>query len=88
MNNLLLVYLCNFYGLKEVADYWIGVIKINDWQQKRIYNLVVRKLFGNLSFKKIAVLGFSFKANTNDTRDSPAIHIVKDFYSNRSHGLN
>ena len=76
-----LVYLCNFYGLKEVADYWIGVIKINDWQQKRIYNLVVRKLFGNLSFKKIAVLGFSFKANTNDTRDSPAIHIVKDFLS-------
>tara|TARA_Y100000589_G_scaffold331152_1_gene383490 strand:- start:1991 stop:3430 length:1440 start_codon:yes stop_codon:yes gene_type:complete len=76
-----LVYLCNFYGLKEVADYWIGVIKINDWQQKRIYNLVVRKLYGNLSLKKIAVLGFSFKANTNDTRDSPAIHIVKDFLS-------
>ena len=73
-----LVYICNHYGLKEVASYWQKVIEINSWQQKRISNLIVEKLFGTLSGKKIAVLGFAFKANTNDTRESPAINICKE----------
>ncbi len=73
-----LVYICNHYGLKEVSSYWKKVIEINDWQQKRISNLIVEKLFGTLSGKKIAVLGFSFKANTNDTRESPAISICRE----------
>ena len=73
-----LVYLAKFYGLNEVADYWRKVIEINSWQQKRIYEIIVEKLFGNLAGKKIAVLGFSFKENTNDTRESPAIAICRN----------
>ena len=70
-----LTYLCNFFGLNEVASYWEQVVKINNWQQERIYKIIVEKLFGNLASKKIAILGFAFKANTNDTRESPAISI-------------
>ena len=73
-----LVYLAKFYGLHEVADYWRNVIEINSWQQKRVYKIIVEKLFGNLVDKKIAVLGFSFKENTNDTRESPAIEICRN----------
>ena len=73
-----LVYLAKFYGLNEVADYWKKVVEINFWQQKRVYEIVVKKLFGNLADKKIAILGFSFKENTNDTRESPAIGICRN----------
>jgi len=73
-----LVYLSSFFGLKEVASYWESVLEINDWQQSRISKLIVKKLFGNLTNKKIVILGFSFKANTNDTRESPAINICKN----------
>ncbi len=72
-----LIYLCKSYGLIDVAQYWEQVLKINDWQQNRIYELVVKKLYGNLKGKKISFLGFSFKSNTNDTRESPAINIAK-----------
>ena len=73
-----LVYLCEYNDLKEIADYWYGVLKINNWQQNRISNLVVDKLNGTVSGKKIAILGFAFKANTNDTRESPSIKICLD----------
>ena len=73
-----LVYLCSFYGLDEVSNYWEQVILLNDWQQKRISHLIIQNLFGTLAEKKIGILGFSFKANTNDTRQSPAIKICKD----------
>ncbi len=73
-----LVYICNHYGLSEVAEYWGKVVDINNWQQKRISNQIVEKLFGTISSKKIAILGFSFKANTNDTRESPSIYICKE----------
>ena len=72
-----LVYLCKYYGLKEVANFWEQVVFINSWQQKRIYELIVRKLYGNVQGKIISILGFSFKANTNDTRESPSIEIAK-----------
>tara|TARA_B100000212_G_scaffold342082_1_gene327499 strand:- start:5321 stop:6727 length:1407 start_codon:yes stop_codon:yes gene_type:complete len=72
-----LVYLCNHFGLSEVANYWEQVISINQHQQNRIYRVIVNKLFDNLSEKKIAILGFAFKANTNDTRESPAIEICQ-----------
>ena len=61
-----------------MANYWDQVVKINKWQKDRIYKKIVEKLFGNLSDKRIAILGFAFKANTNDTRESPAIEISKD----------
>ena len=73
-----LVYLCRYYGLNEVADYWEQVVTINSWQQKRISALVIRNLFGTLSNKRLAIFGFSFKANTNDTRESPSISISKN----------
>tara|TARA_B100000989_G_scaffold225448_1_gene172719 strand:- start:139 stop:1527 length:1389 start_codon:yes stop_codon:yes gene_type:complete len=73
-----LVYLSRYYGLEKVADYWEQVVGINDWQQKRISTLVIRKLFGTLTNKTLAIFGFSFKANTNDTRESPSINISKN----------
>ena len=77
-----LVYLSKHYGLNEVAEFWEQIIKINNWQKKRISRLIVEKLYGTVSLKKIVILGFAFKANTNDTRDSPAIEIVKDLIEN------
>ncbi len=73
-----LVYLASHYNLEEVANYWQGVIDINNWQKERISKLIVNYLFGNVSEKKIAILGFAFKANTNDTRQSPSIDICRD----------
>ncbi len=73
-----LVYLCNYFNLPEAAEYWMEVINLNHWQQKRISKLIIQKLFGTISEKKIAILGFSFKENTNDTRESPSIQICKD----------
>ena len=72
-----LVYLCNHFGLKEVADFWNQVLLINSWQKNRIYKNIVSKLYGNVAAKKIAILGASFKANTNDLRESPSIEICK-----------
>ncbi len=76
-----LVYLCKQFNLNEVAEYWEKVVEMNNWQRKRIYKIIVEKLFGNLSEKKIVILGFAFKANTNDTRESAAIHIATDLLS-------
>ena len=73
-----LVYLCRHYGLEDVANYWQYVVSLNDWQQHRISRLVVSSLFGTVSGKRLAVLGFAFKADTNDTRESPAIQICRD----------
>ena len=73
-----LVYLCGYYGLAEVASYWQQVVQLNNWQQQRIARLVVQKLFNTVNGKRIAMLGFAFKANTNDTRESPAIRIAKE----------
>ena len=70
-----LVYLCGHYGLHEVAAYWQSVVDLNIWQQHRIARLVVNNLFGTVTGKRLAVLGFAFKADTNDTREAPAIRI-------------
>ena len=73
-----LVYLCRHFGLPEVADYWESVVALNTWQQHRIARLVVQKLFGTVTGKRLAILGFAFKANTNDTREAPAIRICRN----------
>ena len=73
-----LVYLCNYFGLSEVANFWESIVIINQWQQERIYKKIVESLFGNISGKKITILGFAFKAGTNDTRESPAISISRN----------
>ena len=77
-----LVYLCRFYGLNDVANYWEQVMFMNNWQKHRISSLIIQKLFGTVSSKKILILGFSFKPETNDTRESPAIEICKDLIEN------
>ena len=77
-----LVYICRFYNLNEVADYWEEVVKLNNWQRRRISTLVVQKLYGTVTAKKVSILGFSFKANTNDTRESASLYIVKDLLEN------
>lgn len=73
-----LVYLCRHFGLPEVANYWEAVVKLNTWQQHRIARIVVQKLFGTVTGKRLAIFGFAFKADTNDTREAPAIRIAKD----------
>jgi UDPglucose 6-dehydrogenase len=73
-----LVYLCEHFGLPEVAAYWEGVIKINDWQKRRFATRIVRSLYNTVADKRIAVLGFAFKKDTNDTRESAAINVCRD----------
>ena len=73
-----LVYLSSYFGLEEVAMFWEGVVNLNNWHQHRISELIVKKLFGTVRGKKICILGFAFKANTNDTRESAAINICRD----------
>jgi len=75
-----LVYLCKFYGLHEVAEYWHQVIKINDYQKNRFAQKIIDHFGGDLTGKKIAVLGWAFKANTNDSRESPAIYVAQKLF--------
>ena len=70
-----LVYLCQFYGLHEVADYWHQVLKINDYQRDRITNKIMEVIEGSNN-KVVTVLGWSFKKNTNDSRESSSIYIT------------
>jgi UDPglucose 6-dehydrogenase len=73
-----LTYLCEHFGLPEVAAYWDQVIKMNDWQKTRFARHIVQTLFNTVSGKKVAVFGFAFKKDTNDTRESAAIYVVRD----------
>jgi UDPglucose 6-dehydrogenase len=72
-----LVYLCRNYGLDEVADYWESVVTINEYQKNRLVLRMLDAMFHTLSGKKVCVLGFAFKANTSDTRETPAKTIVE-----------
>lgn len=80
-----LVYLCGHFGLPEVAAYWDHVIRMNDWQKGRFSERVVRTLFNTVTGKRIAVLGFAFKKDTNDTRESAAIYVCQDLLEERAH---
>ena len=71
-----LVYLCNHFNLKEVADYWEQVIIMNDFQKKRFSKKIISKLFNTVSSKKITFFGWAFKKNTNDTRESASIYVA------------
>ena len=72
-----LVYLCRHYGLSQVADYWEGVIRINEYQKQRFVLTMLNTMFNTLAGKRICIFGFAFKANTGDTRESPAMFIAK-----------
>ena len=71
-----LVYIAQSYGLNEVADYWEQVIIMNDHQKRRFAKNIIKTLFNTVSGKKIAFLGWAFKKDTNDTRESAAIYVA------------
>jgi UDPglucose 6-dehydrogenase len=72
-----LVYLCESYGLFEEAAYWQQVVEMNDRQQERFVTNILTAMFNTVAGKRIALFGASFKANTGDTRDSPALHVTR-----------
>ena len=71
-----LVYLCKYYGLDEVAEYWHQVVKINDYQKLRFSKKIIEGLNGTVNKKKISILGWAFKKDTNDSRESASIYIT------------
>jgi UDPglucose 6-dehydrogenase len=73
-----LVYIAKSYGLNEVADYWEQVIIMNDHQKRRFSSNIVQTLYNTVSGKKITFLGWAFKKDTNDTRESAAIYVADD----------
>ncbi|MEM8734607.1 MAG: UDP-glucose 6-dehydrogenase [Planctomycetota bacterium] len=79
-----LVYLCEHFGLEEAAEYWDQVIKMNDYQKRRFAQKIVKTLFNTVSDKKIAMWGWAFKKDTNDTRESAAIYVCRDLLLERA----
>ncbi len=79
-----LVYLCEHFGLSEVAAYWEQVVTMNDYQKSRFAKNIVRTLFNTVSDKKIAMWGWAFKKDTNDTRESAAIYVCRDLLRERA----
>lgn len=79
-----LVYLCQHFQLPEVAEYWEQVVKMNDFQKHRFAERIVKTLFNTVSGKKIAIFGFAFKKDTNDTRESAAIYVCGDLLQERA----
>jgi UDPglucose 6-dehydrogenase len=79
-----LVYLCEYYGLSEVADYWEQVVKMNEHQQARFVSNMVSAMFNTVAGKRIALFGVAFKANTSDTRESPALNVCRALLEERA----
>ncbi|KAL9062087.1 MAG: hypothetical protein Q9206_000042 [Seirophora lacunosa] len=79
-----IVYLSESLHLYEIADYWRAIIDMNEHQKQRFTKRIISCLYNNLAGKKLAVLGFAFKKNTSDTRESPAITLVTNFLTERA----
>lgn len=79
-----LVYIAKSYGLHEVADYWEQVVIMNDHQKSRFSKNIVKTLYNTVSGKKIALLGWAFKKDTNDTRESAAISVATDLIAEQA----
>jgi UDPglucose 6-dehydrogenase len=79
-----LVYICKAFGLNEVADYWEQVIIMNDHQKRRFSQKIVQTLYNTVSGKKITFLGWAFKKDTNDTRESAAIYVANDLINEQA----
>jgi UDPglucose 6-dehydrogenase len=80
-----LVYIAESYGLSEVARYWEAVVRMNEWQESRFVRNIVASMFNTMARKRIALFGFAFKANTGDTRESPALAVATDLLAERAH---
>ena len=72
-----LTYLCGHFGLPEVASYWSQVVEMNDYQKERFVGRILDNMFNTVSGKSIAILGYAFKKDTNDVRESPAIAVCR-----------
>ena len=72
-----LCYLCRYFRLPEVAEYWEQVIRMNEYQKERFVTRILDSMFNTVSGKRIAILGYAFKKDTNDARESPAIAICR-----------
>jgi len=79
-----LVYICESFGLKEVADYWHQVVLMNDYQKRRFSHKIVKNMFNTVTGKKIAIFGFAFKKDTGDTRETAAVYVMKDLLEERA----
>jgi UDPglucose 6-dehydrogenase len=79
-----LVYICESFGLKEVAEYWHQVVLMNDYQRKRFSENMVHAMFNTITSKKIAIFGFAFKKDTGDTRETSAAHVMRDLLDERA----
>lgn len=79
-----LVYICHSLGLEEVAHYWEQVVKMNDYQKVRFADQIISTLYNTVSGKKIAFLGWAFKKDTNDTRESAAIYVAKELLDDQA----
>ena len=79
-----LVYICESFGLKEVADYWHQVVIMNDYQKSRFARMMVHNMFNTVTGKRIAILGFAFKKDTGDTRETAAVYVMRDLLEERA----
>lgn len=80
-----LVYLCEYYGLPEVGNYWEQVVAMNEYQKDNFVSKMVASMFNTITGKRIALFGVAFKANTSDTRESAAFSVCKDLLEERAH---
>jgi UDPglucose 6-dehydrogenase len=80
-----LVYLCERYGLSEVANYWENVVRLNDYQMKRFVRTMLHAMFNTIAKKRITIFGFAFKADTGDTRESPAIYVARQLLEEQAY---
>ena len=80
-----LVYLCEHFGLPEVAAYWEQVVSMNAHQRTRFVSNMIAKMFNTIVGKRIALFGFAFKADTGDTRETPALYVTRELIEERAH---
>ncbi len=80
-----LVYICESHGLHEVASYWESVVRMNEWQETRFVRRMLANMFNTVAGKRIALFGFAFKADTGDTRESPACTVTRLLAAEHAH---
>ena len=78
-----LVYMCQTYGLEEVAEYWKSVVRINEYQKERFVTKMLQAMFNTLAGKRICLLGFAFKADTGNTVKVPPSTLREGYWMSR-----
>jgi UDPglucose 6-dehydrogenase len=80
-----LTYLCETFGLYEIAAYWESIVKMNDYQTNRFVQTITKAMFNTITNKRIALFGFAFKANTSDTRETSALYVTRKLMMEKAH---